>query len=48
MNVAQRETLGSRGGYEGASSVGTIEVSAVPPGLSTLIASLTPALRAGL
>jgi hypothetical protein len=48
MNVAQRETLGWRGRHEGLSPVGTTEVSAVPAGLGTLIASPTPALRAGL
>jgi hypothetical protein len=35
MNVAQRETLGSRGRYEGASPVGTTEASAVAPRLRT-------------
>jgi hypothetical protein len=42
MNVAQRGTLGSRGGYVRGSPGGTIEGSVVPPGLDMLIASPNP------
>jgi len=48
MNLAQRETLGSRGRYVRPSPGGTVEGSVVPSGLEMLGASPTPALRAGL
>jgi len=48
MNVARRETLGSRGRYVRPSPGGTVEGSVVPAGLEMLGASPTPALRAGL
>ncbi len=48
MNIAQRETLGSRGRYVSLSPGGTIEGSVVPAGLEMDGASPTPALRAGL
>ena len=48
MNVAQRETLGSHNRHVLPSPGETVEGSVVPPGLDVLIASLNPALRAGL
>jgi len=48
MNVAQRETLGSRGRYVSVSPGGTDQDSVVPSGLGMLGVSRTPALRAGL
>ena len=48
MNVAQRETLGSRDRYVSLNPGGMIEASVVPAGLEMLGGSPTPALRAGL
>jgi len=48
MNVAQRETLGSRGRCVRRSPGGTIEASVVPAGLDMLSAPPIPALCAGL